>query len=293
MLERESLEELKIGIADIVFSLVTETPSPELIIDRVYKQFITDGRPDISLRVYYGTIPNYGPEEKIFDSGGTWSLCRHREGYILRDCSLEPGSLPEMLIILKSDFESGEIYIDSSDSNQNSSPYVLSYPLDQILMINLLSLERGVLLHACGVDDGGCGYLFLGNSTHGKSTTAKIWSEASATVLNDDRIVVREKAAGFWMYGTPWHGDYPEVSTQGLPIHKMFFLHPGGNNLAVPKNEREALSMALTRCFPPIWNKKGMEYTVDFCHRLVEKVPCYGLDFVPDKTVVEFVRDLQ
>lgn len=173
----------------------------------------------------------------------------------MQDCSFELGSLPDKLVILESDFESGNIYIKNDEFTKNLRPNPLGYPLDQVLMIILLSLDRGVMFHACGIDDGGHGYLFLGNSSHGKSTIAKLWSQ-DRTILNDDRIVVREKGRRFWMYGTPWHGDYAKISAQGLPIHKIFFLHHGENNLAVPKDERKAVSMLLTRCFPPFGTKR-------------------------------------
>ena len=289
MPERESLKELKIGIADIILSFMGQVSGGGLIIDNSYKQFITDGAPDILLRVYYGKIPSYSPDQIVFDSGSTWSSYRCREKYILQDCFLEPSSYPETLIILQDGFEFGEIHINN-DNPAGGSSYVMGHPLDQVLLINLLSLGRGVLFHACGVSDRGRGYLFLGNSTHGKSTMARIWFEGGATVLNDARIVVREKNGIFCMYGTPWHGDYPEFSAQGVPIDKVFFLHPGKENLAIPRDRREAVSMLLTRCFPPFWDKKGMEYTLAFCHCLVEKVACSELDFMPNEKVVDFVR---
>jgi hypothetical protein len=121
---------------------------------------------------------------------------------------------------------------------------------------------------------------------------ARLWFEDHATVLNDDRIIVRERDGEFWMYGTPWHGDFKELSPKGLPIHKIFFLRHGENNSAITKNGAEAVSMLLTRCFPPLWDKKGMEYTMRFCHRLVNKIPCYELNFQPDGKIVDFVRNL-
>ena len=41
-------------------------------------------------------------------------------------------------------------------------------------------------------DRGLRGFLFAANSTHGKSTTARLWRD-QATVLNDDRIVLRRR----------------------------------------------------------------------------------------------------
>jgi len=291
MPNKELVKELKLGIAEIVISLTSDSCELKFEVNDVNKYFVTDGEPEVLLHTHYGVIPEYSLEEKIFDCR-IWSLYRNHGKHILQDCSFELSPLPDKLVTLESDFKSGNIYIKNDEFTQNPLSNPLVYPLDQVLMIILLSLGRGVMFHACGIDDGEYGYLFLGNSTHGKSTIAKLWSQV-CTILNDDRIVVREKERRYWMYGTPWHGDYAKISAQGLPIHKIFFLHHGENNLAVPKDERKAVSMLLTRCFPPIWDKKGMEYTVDFCHRLVEKVPCYELDFVPDKTVVDFVRNLK
>ena len=292
MPNKDLTKELKLGIAEILISFASDSCESEFEVNYVNKYFVTDGEPEVLLHTHYGVIPEYSLEQKIFDSGRIWSLYRNHGKYILQDCSFELSSLPDKLVILESDFKSGNVYIKNDEFTQNLLPNPLGYPLDQVLMIILLSLGRGVMFHACGIDDGGYGYLFLGNSTHGKSTIAKLWSQ-DCTILNDDRIVVREKAGRFWMYGTPWHGHYNKVSSKGLPIHKMFLLHHGNKNLAVSKDGTEGVSMLLTRCFPPIWDKRGMDYTVDFCRRLVEKVPCYELDFVPDKTVVEFVRSLK
>ncbi|MBA7692272.1 hypothetical protein ES703_100835 [subsurface metagenome] len=112
------------------------------------------------------------------------------------------------------------------------------------------------------------------------------------TVLNDDRIIVREKNGELLMYGTPWPGDFKEVSPKGLPIRKLFFLRHGEKNSVVPKNSTEAVLMLLTRCFPPIWDKKGMEYTMGLCHHIVHKIPCYEFSFEPDRKIVDFVKNI-
>jgi hypothetical protein len=262
-----------------------------------FKEAVNDDFPpniqaEIKLWVHFDDFPEARKEEKIFDSKSTWSLYSSQKKYFLYDCSLELNSLPSKLLILEADFKSGEIFIKNSKIDQNLFSDPLGYPLNQILMIILLSLRKGVLLHACGIDDGGYGYLFLGKSTHGKSTIAKLWSESGATVLNDDRIIVREKDGEFWMYGTPWHGDFNEVSPKALPIRKLFLLKHSKKNSVVPKKDAEAVSMLLTRSFPPLWDQKGMDYTLGFLDRIVSKLPCYELDFLPDKRIIDFVRNL-
>ena len=291
MKNEERLKEFTIGIAGIGLSFLFDQNLSESGVEDIYYEFITDIRPETKLRVHHDSFPEKSRGKKIFDSGSTWSLFGDQGKYVLQDSSFDSDSLPNQLVILESDFKSGDIYINYElDKNILSDP--LGYPLNQVLMILLLSRCKGVMLHACGIDDRDYGYLFLGNSGHGKSTIARLWSENKATVLNDDRIIVREINGELLMFGTPWHGDFKEVSSKGLPIRKLFFLRHGEKNSVVPKNGAEAVLMLLTRCFPPIWDKKGMEYTMGLCHRLVHKIPCYEFSFEPDRKIVDFVKNI-
>jgi hypothetical protein len=285
-------KEFTLGIADIGISFIFDEDLSELGVEATNRVFITDIGEDIKLHVHHGHIPELSRIEKIFDSGRTWAFYRSDGKYVLQNDALESGSSPNTYLVLEPDFKSGHVYIGEASFDRNLLPDLLGYPLNQILMILLLSLGKGIVLHACGIDDRGSGYLFLGNSGHGKSTMAKLWFERHATVLNDDRIIVREKDGEFWMYGTPWHGDFKELSPMGLAIHKIFFLHPGEKNSAALQKGAEAVTMLLTRCFPPLWDKKGMAYTMGLCHRIANKIPCYELSFEPDTRIVDFLRNI-
>lgn len=255
-------------------------------------EFALNTQAEIKLWVHIDDFPKIRSKEKVFDSKSNWSLYRNKKKYFLYNGSLELDPFPSKLVILESDLKYGEIFIRDSESSQDIFSDPLEYPLNQILMIILLSRAKGTLLHACGVDDGNSGYLFLGNSGHGKSTIAKIWFENKSTVLNDDRIIVREKDGVIWMYGTPWHGDFRELSLKGMPISKIFFLRKGKRNSAVRKEDSEAVSMLLARGFFPFWDKEGMGNTVNLCHAVVSDIPCYELTFVPDSEIIEFVRNI-
>jgi hypothetical protein len=294
MKDEERLKEFSLEIAGFCLSFLFDQNLPEPGIDDSYSEFITDMRPETKLRVHLDSFPqtsvgNMG--KKIFDSGSAWSLYRDKGKYVLQDSFFDSDPPPNQLVILKGDLKSGDVYIND-ELLKIISPDPLGFPLNQVLMMILLSRCKGVMLHACGIDDGGCGYLFLGNSGHGKSTVARIWAENQARVLNDDRIIVSEKNGEFLMYGTPWPGDFKKVSSKEVPIRRLFFLRHGKKNWAVPKEGREAVLMLLTRCFPPIWDKKGMEYTIDLGHHLVNKIPCYELSFEPDRKIVDFIRNI-
>jgi hypothetical protein len=290
--KRQKLKEFNTVIGEIGISFIFEQSFFENKIKRIKNEFISQNKAEVRLNIHFGNIPENGKRKKIFDTESNWCLF-YREGkYVLQDRPFESSLPPGRLVILNPDFKSGDIYFINDEFHQNFRFDPLDYPLDQVLMIMLLSRNKGAMFHACGVDDSNCGYLFLGNSTHGKSTMARLWSENHSTVLNDDRIIVREKAGQLWMYGTPWHGEFKKVSPEGLPIRKIFFLRHGRKNSVVPKERAGGVSMLLTRCFPPLWDKQGMDYTLDLCHRLVNKIPCYELSFVPGRQVLNLVRDI-
>lgn len=292
VLGEKGQKEFTLGIADMGISFLFDQSLSELGVERINDRFLADIDEEIKLRVHYGHPPKMDRIEKIFDSGHTWASYLSDGKYILQNKALESSLSPTIFVILEPGLRSGEIYIARTLREQHLPPDPLGHPLNQVLMILLLSLGKGVLFHACGVADKDSGHLFLGNSGDGKSTMAKLWFDRNATVLNDDRIVVREKDGAFWIYGTPWHGDFRELSPSGLPIQKIFFLRRGEKNGVVLKKGAKAVAMLLARSFPPLWDDKGMAFTTDLCRRILSKIPCYELSFTPDAGIVDFVRSV-
>ncbi|MCG6533782.1 MAG: hypothetical protein L7F78_03635, partial [Syntrophales bacterium LBB04] len=241
-------------------------------------------------RVHLGSMPDLSVDQALFN-GSNWALYRSQNRLVLQDSGFDPRALPQERVLMDLVKGEGDIFIREDVSRGDLRSITLGYPLDQLLIILLLSKGKGLLHHGCGIEDRGLGYLFVGNSGQGKSTMAKVWSAQGARVLNDDRVVVRSKRESFWMYGTPWHGDFKEFSTNGLPISKVFFLYPDRENRLIPHEGAKAVSMLLTRSFPPLWDKEGMIFTAGFCHQLVSAVPCYEFHFKKDQSVVDFVRN--
>ena len=71
---------------------------------------------------------------------------------------------------------------------------------------------------------------------------------------------------------------------------EIFFLKHAKKNIAQKITPVEATSRLIVRSFPTFWDKKGMEFTLKFCTEIAQKIPCYELRFVPDKSVLDFVR---
>jgi hypothetical protein len=280
---------LVVEIAGLVFEIVCDIPLGLTKLEHTYRDFGSSSEPDVRIQLHYAGIPHLQLDdaEMLFDSGATWSLYRQgaRRVFVLRS---EPaGAEAYCVAVFDAQFKHGNVFTRILPNGTIPNP--LEYPLSEVLMVCLLAQGRGLMVHACGVNDRGHGSLFAGNSTHRKSTMARLWRE-HATILNDDRIVLRRDGAKIWMYGTPWHGNYSEVSPQGIALDALFFLRHAEANEAVPLKPAQALSMLLTRSFPPLWDAAGMEFTLDFCAQVVASVPCSELGFVPTPEIVDYVR---
>jgi hypothetical protein len=161
----------------------------------------------------------------------------------------------------------------------------------QAFMTCLMGRGRGLMLHAAGVEVGGNGYLFAGHSNDGKSTLAGLW-KGRGQVLNDDRVIVRRRENRFLLYGTPWHGDYGEVSYGGVPLRKVFFLNKAGHTGIQPVQGAEACAALIARSFAPLWDEEAMRFTLDFCARMISEIPCFELSFTPNESVIDFLVTL-
>jgi hypothetical protein len=284
-------------VAGIVFAISSDRPVDIFQKENPYRDFACSRVPDVTIHARSNGMPGFSllERDRVFDSDGIWSLYRVDGQNMFALISPSFGPLPYRIAVFDGDFQRGDIYTRSFESREVSDELLsnpLVFPLSEVLMVCLLAQGRGLMVHACGVDNGGRGYLFAGNSTHGKTTMARLWKDR-AIILNDDRIVLRRHEGRFWMYGTPWHGEYTGVSSRGVPLEKVFFLSHAETNYAVRKEDVDAASILLTRCFLPLWAEEGMRFTLDFCAQLVSEVPCYTLGFVPDEGVVDFTRGVK
>ena len=139
--EKES-KEFTIAIAGTAISFLFDQDLSELGIEQRADGFVVDSGEDLKLRVHYGHAPDTKRKQKIFDSGDTWAFYKCEGRYVLQDDSLESASSPSTFIVLEPDLRSGEVFILYDASDRNPFPDPIGYPLNQVLMILLLSLGR-------------------------------------------------------------------------------------------------------------------------------------------------------
>ena len=288
---------MRVQLADITIALEPDRESDTVRIEETYVPFMSEADPQITIRVFRSAMPSIFPMEAdmIFESAEMWSLYSIEGKYCFVQRHAGSHAVPDRILVCDTDFRRCELFVRAALSEQGSRaelPNPLDYPLGQILMLCYLAQGRGLMVHACGVEHEGKGYLFAGNSGHGKSTMAELWKD-EARILTDERLILQMRNDEIWMYGTPWRGDFPAASPIGVRLDRVFFLQTGQSNSSSPATGTEASALLLGRSFPPFWDRAGMVFTLDLIARIASQTPCSRLAFIPDESIVTFVSCLK
>jgi hypothetical protein len=153
-----------------------------------------------------------------------------------------------------------------------------------------LITQDALLVHACGISWQGGGYLFVGSSGAGKSTTARLWRAAGAAILNDDRIVLDAGREGTRIHPTPWSGEDPEVHGEAAPLRAVYLLRQGETARFDRLRPAAAAALVFAKSFPPVWDPWGMEKTLEMLGRVCQQVPCGWLTVPADARAVAWVQ---
>lgn len=247
---------------------------------------------DIELDISWTDALQLPDSSPAFRSGGLWSAYTGSTGTKFYFSSPSLGDAPYKAAWFDPPFQRGHVVLNRSCFPAGKPVFPLEYPIDELAMMHRLSQGEGVELHALGlVDQDGSGYLFLGHSGAGKSTTARLWmAEPGVKLLSDDRIIVRKHEGKFCMYGTPWHGDAGVASPAWAPVSAIFLLEQAPANQITPVAPVKAAAELFARSFVPHYLKQGIQFSLGFYDELTRSIPCSIFRFAPTESVVEAIR---
>jgi hypothetical protein len=282
-------------IGDLTIAVESDSPSLRLQVSGTARRFLVDaGEPDLRLRALWRPLHAEPGGELLFDSGGTWRLYGRQGRPVYRFFDPRLGPAPYKEAELEPGDEHGTVSLNPAFHSPDEAVDALQFPLDELLFLRLLAARGGIELHACGVvAPSGQGYVLAGQSGDGKTTSARLWEGLpGATVLSDDRIVLRRGSEGtWWMYGTPWHGEAELAANSRAPLAGILLLARGERNALEPVAPAEAVSALLARGFVPFHDALRMATTLRFLEGLTQAVRCFRFPFAPGADAVRFVLD--
>lgn len=232
---------------------------------------------------------NQEEKDAYFGRGVDWRISRAGSKILLES------ACGNFQVFLDEDLKKGFAYIIKSSGRANVSEIIYGF-LQILLMYYLAKYRLGVIVHSAAVKDGGKGYLFAGPSGAGKSTTGRIWyGHSGCGILNDDRVILRRAGGRFYLYSTPWHGDffdYFSSYTARVNLSSIFFIYHRKKNSAFKLGSRKGFGLLFQSVFAPFWDRECLSYIAEFISHVALSVPLYKFGFKNNKNIIAYVRDL-
>jgi len=251
--------------------------------------------PDIRVDVtVVSPLPELPTGRLKFDSShGCWKLFESKTGLLFE--SLNPKILqPRVRACISHDYRSVRAWIlpDLAEGQVGWSPMQLFNPLIEVCFLSCLAREGGILLHASGLSFCEQGYVFTGPSGAGKSTIAEIFADRGATVLSDERVIVRMQGPGFVLFGTPWVGSGQYAANASAPMTALYCIQHGQERHRIDiLKPSTVVTRMLQQAFLPHWDRSGVETTLEVLTSLTTTMPCRSLAFLNQLDIVDFLLD--
>jgi hypothetical protein len=191
----------------------------------------------------------------------------------------------QQIALLSGDFMQWTIYVDDSEKNKEIFP--LLYPMGPLVLYYLTVNHEAVMMHASGISDGKKGRIFTGFSGNGKTTLAALWQTNGSLIVNDDRLIIRREAEGYFIYNTPMF--YTDVAKR-KPLHALYIIEHAVENRLVRLKGARAVSGLMAYCIQHAYHRHFIEHHLGFLYELCNQLPVYQLGFVPDNTVIDFIK---
>lgn len=251
---------------------VERTETPEIIIDAV---------PGLPVDLLSGRPLLFDAEN---EQQKFYTIYEMPEGLGFAIYNQQTHSDIQQIAVLSADYSKWTVYYDAN--SDTSLP--LEYPFGPIMLHYLTLKIDAVMMHASCAYDGKTGRLFTGFSGVGKSTISKLWAQEGSRIINDDRLIIRRFGDEYKVYNTPmYYQDIPKVS----PLGGIFLIRHYPENHIQRVTGARAVSKVMAYSIQNNFDSRYVAQRLAYFSELCAHVPVYELGFVPDVSVVEYIRN--
>jgi len=238
-------------------------------------------------------LPNLSHGPLHFDAcHGLWRLYETDAGLLLESLDTKTHQ-PCARALSTKDFSHVDVWTrgEKVGSVLGWVPMKILNPLVEVCLLTRLAREGGLLLHSAGILSPTGGYIFTGQSGAGKSTLSGFFDTHGASVLSDERMIIRKCGKAFAIHGTPWVGSGAYAKNKSGLLTELFCIGHGPQHQIERLPPSAVLSFLLPQCFLPHWDRTAMESTLAFLSDLIAHVPCRRLAFAKHPDVVDYVQN--
>lgn len=293
------MKSFTLNIADYNIRFVSTGSETDLFLKKKYRHFFScSGNADITVRVHSGILTPEKKAVRVFHApyikeiknikvkinDEFWTVYKCN-GDILIETILPLGEKNRKACLrMNAGADEWDLYISGAEKKRDP----MEYPLDGLLLYYLTVRSGDIFIHGSGVSINNRGYLFAGVSGKGKTTIARLWDEAGARVIHDDRLIIRNIYDRFVMYNTPVYNNETQRSS---PIDKIFLIDHGTVNTIDPTGKSEALLLVMANCIQHLWNPSIIESLTEVLDKLTSETDVRRLFFRPDKSVISYILE--
>lgn len=286
-------------IADITVRVDADRPITDETFHPHFDRFRVDGPGEDTITVHHHFSPEaFGPlafGQEVYRRP-PWTIYRRGDEWVYCTAPLPGRTTPSKIVLFSGDHDHSRVFtLDPNEAAafaRGRKTSLTTLASDQIVIARVLAKRGGCYVHSSAVALDGKGYLFVGHSEAGKSTSAALLAPV-AEVLCDERNIVRSVDGTFRVYGTWSHGDLPDVSPRSAPLRAVLFLEKADVNQVAPVPDRAYSSRSFLSCLiRPLATADWWESMFDLVTALVSKVPAYVLRFRKDADLASMLRGI-
>jgi hypothetical protein len=284
--DQNKVNTLSIKIADFIIRVDSAVGFRQFNDFGFYKHFVvSNGIPyDCRLKHRIGLPPDLAPDNNPFYTQN-WQLAASGDNRVLRVGPPPRKGKADNVVVFGEDYKKGAMY-------QKSVIELFRRFIDQFLIINLLSRNRGFLLHASGVVWQEKGICFAGPSGAGKSTLLNLFRDevSREALLNDDRLALRNYGNRWRVFGTPWYGESRVSSANAADLSAIFFIRHSKRNYIRKLSASQICPQLMVLGLLPLWDKSATSAVLATFGNLIQNIPAFELGFLPGKGAVDLIK---